>query len=379
MTKYHTANARFLQKISLQIFAGKYISRPHISIVILNMGAGIVAGLIVGWIAGAGLGHPGLTAQTIVLRHQLAILRACAPKRLQIGVFDRVILLCLYRLWPKALDAICVVQPETILRWHRAGFRAWWRWKSRSSGGRPKIARGLRELIRRISLENPLWGAPRIHGELLKLGFSVAQSSVAKYMVKRPAGHSHSWKTFLHNHAGEIAAIDMLTVPTLHFERLYAFVALGLGRRAILHVEVTDHPTALWLARQITEASPWDSAPRFLVRDNDVAYGNVFRRRLLAMGIRDHPTTPHSPWQNGYVERVIGSIRRECLDHVLVLNAPHLRRVLRAYVEYYNNDRTHLSLEKDSPNSRPIECDGALTSRPVLGGLHHRYGRKQSG
>lgn len=239
--------------------------------------------------------------------------------------------------------------------------------------------RDLRDLIRRMADENPFWGAPRIHGELLKLGFRVAQSTVAKYITLAPYRGGHRWKTFLANHREVVAAIDMLTVPTFTFEQLFVFVVLGLGRREILHIEVTDHPTALWLAQQITEAFPWNDAPEFLVRDNDGAYGRVFRNRLSAMGIRDCPTAPHSPQQNGYVERVIGSIRRECLDHVIVLNADHLRRVLREYVEYYNSDRTHLALDKDSPNSRAVEVVGAIISRPVLGGLHHRYGRKAAG
>jgi transposase InsO family protein len=319
------------------------------------------------------------TLELAVLRLQLATLLQRAPRRSRIRPWIRFAIAWLCRSWPRLLASIRIVRPETVVRWHREGFRLFWKWKSRSKGGRPKVARELRELIRRMSCENPLWGAPRIHGELLKLGFTVAESTVAKYMLRRPGGRSRRWKTFLRNHAGEIAAIDMLTVPTLGFERLYAFVVLGLGRRAILHVEVTDHPTALWLAGQITEAFPWDSAPAFLIRDNDGAYGEVFRRRLFAMGIRDRPRAPHSPWQNGYAERVIGSIRRECLDNVIVFNAAHLHCVLRAYVDYYNNDRTHLSLAKDSPNSRPVERDGAIVSRPVLSGLHHRYGRKASG
>ncbi len=267
------------------------------------------------------------------------------------------------------------LRPGIVLRCVHAAWRAWWRWKSRHRGGRPRISRELRELIARISRENPLWGAPRIHGELLKLGFNVAQSTVAKYMVRHPRGGGQSWKTFLHNHRDAIAAIDMLTVPTLGFEQLYAFVVLGLGRRAILHIEVMTHPTAEWLARQITEAFPWDTAPKLLVRDNDGAYGAIFRRRVFAMGIRDHPTTPHSPWQNGYAEWVIGSIRRECLDHMIILNAAHLRRVLRGYADYHNNDRTHLALGKDSSNSRPVKANGEIVSHPILGGLHHRYGR----
>jgi transposase InsO family protein len=265
--------------------------------------------------------------------------------------------------------------PTIVLRCHRIAVRAWWRWISRSRGGRPRISRELIELIRRISRENPLWGAPRIHGELLKLGFHVAQSTVSKYMVPRSRRPQQGWKTFLRNHAHEIAAIDMLTVFTADFTRLFAVVVLGHGRRKLLHIEVTDHPTSLWLRQQVTEAFPWDMAPTFLIRDNDGAYGPVFRRRLWAMGIRDRPTMPHSPWQNGHVERLIGSIRREYLDHVVVLNAAHLRRVLTNYAGYYNNDRTHLALGKDAPNSRCSETKGVVVSRPILGGLHHRYGR----
>lgn len=224
--------------------------------------------------------------------------------------------------------------------------------------------------------ENPLWGAPRIHGEIQKLRPDISEATVAKYMLKRPSGGgSQSWKTFMHLHAREIVAVDMLTVPSWNFERLYAFVVLGVGRREILHVDATMHPTAEWLARQITEAFPWDTAPAYLVRDNDGAYGKVFRWRLKAMGIRDCHTAPYSPKQNAYVERVIGSIKRECLDHVIPLNAEHLRRVLQKYVDYYNNDRTHLALDKDAPHPRPVETEGVIASRPVLGGLHHRYFR----
>lgn len=195
-------------------------------------------------------------------------------------------------------------------------------------------------------------------------------------MLRRRDRPQQSWKTFLINHRSEIAAIDMLTVHTLAHECFYAFVVLGLARRAILHIEVTAHPTAEWLAQQIREAFPWDArVPRFIVRDNDGAYGRIFRQRLYAMGIRDRPTTPHSPWQNGYAERLIGSIRRECLDHIVIGSAAHLRRVLKEYADYYNNDRTHLALNKDSPNGRQIEAEGQIVSRPILGGLHHRYER----
>jgi len=281
----------------------------------------------------------------------------------------------LHRLFPSIAGAITIIRPETVIGWHRAGFRAWWRWKSRSPGGRPQVDRELRDLIRRMCKENRLWGAPRIHGELLKLGFTVAQSTVSKYMLRGRRPLSQGWKTFLRNHADGIAAVDFLVVPTLTFERLFAFVVLGLGRRNILWIGVTTNPTAQWLALQITEAFPWDTAPKYLIRDNDGAYGEVFTRRVRSMGIRDRPTSPRSPWQNGYVERVIGSIRRECLDHVIVRNEAHLRRVLCAYSLYYNATRTHLGLHKDAPNRRPVEHRGRVIATDFLGGLHHQYGR----
>lgn len=322
-------------------------------------------------------GPEKLRIQNLVLRREIAILRRRAPKRLRINALDRVLLGWLCHLWPALLDSVVIVRPETVVRWHRAGFRLFWTWKSRRRGGRPPKHRELRELIRRIAHENPLWGAPRIHGELGKLGYhDVCEATVAKYMKRGSPRRGISWKTFVRVHAGEIAAVDMLTVRTLTYECLYAFIVLGLGRRRILHVDVTLHPTAEWLGRQITEAFPWNTAPRFIVRDNDGAYGQVFRWRLSAIGIRDCPTTPHSPWQNGYAERVIGSIRRECLDHIVPLGVDHLRRVMREYTDYYNNDRTHLALGKDSPNSRAAETHGPIVARPILGGLHHRYGRK---
>jgi transposase InsO family protein len=250
------------------------------------------------------------------------------------------------RLWPSLIGTVQVVQPETILRWHRAGFKVFWRWKSRNRAGRPQIDRGLRDLIRRMSRENALWGASRIHGELLMLGFEVAQSTVSKYMVRCQNPPSQTWKTFLQNHAEAIAAIDMCIVPTLTFDRLFAFLVLGHGRRQLLWIEVTRHPTAEWLARQITEAFPWASAPAYLVRDNDRAYGHIFTSRVRAMGIRDRPISPGSPWQNGIAERLIGTVRRECLDHILIFGESQLRRALASYAAYYNQTRTQLALQK---------------------------------
>jgi transposase InsO family protein len=226
-----------------------------------------------------------------------------------------------------------------------------------------------------MSVENPLWGAPRIHGELLKLGFEIAQSSVAKYMVKRRGPPSQGWRTFLRNHAPDIAAMDLFVVPTIGFDLLYAFVIVRLDRRDLVWINVTANPTAEWVARQITEAFPWNEAPRYMIRDRDRIYGAVVTRRLRAMGIRDKPTAPASPWQSGFAERLIGSIRRECLDHVIIRGEAHLRRILKSYADYYNDIRTHRSLDKDAPVSRPLQLTGIIHSHPILGGLHHHYVR----
>jgi transposase InsO family protein len=226
-----------------------------------------------------------------------------------------------------------------------------------------------------MSNENPLWGAPRIHGELLKLGFEVAQSTVAKYMAKRDGPPSQGWRTFLRNHAPDIAAMDLFVVPTIGFDLLYALVIARLDRRLLVFINVTQHPTAEWIARQLTEAFPWQEAPRYLIRDRDRSYGDVMLRRLRAMGIRDKPIAPASPWQNGFAERLIGSIRRECVDHIVVWGEGHLRRILRAYARYYNNIRTHRSLDKDAPAFRSVQRIGDIAAYPILGGLHHYYVR----
>jgi transposase InsO family protein len=316
-----------------------------------------------------------LEAENAVLRHQLIVLRRKLPRRIQLTNGDRWFLVQLYRLFPSVLQSLTAIRPETLVRWHRAGFRSYWRWKSRSRGGRPKIEYDLRALIKQMSMDNPLWGAPRIHGELLKLGFEVAQSSIAKYMVKRNGPPSQGWRTFLRNHAPDIAAMDLFVVPTISFGLLYALVIVRLDRRKLVWTNVTASPTAEWIARQITEAFPWDKVPQHLIRDRDRIYGTVFTRRLRAMGIRDKPTAPASPWQNGFAERLIGSIRRECVDHLIVLSEGHLRRILQAYARYYNDIRTHWSLAKDAPVSRPIHQAGSIRSQAILGGLHHHYVR----
>jgi len=314
-----------------------------------------------------------LEAENAVLRHQLIILRRRLHGRVRLTNHDRWFFIQLYRWFPAILRVLTIMRPETLVRWHRAGFRRYWRWKSRRRGGRPPVETELRALIRRMSIENPLWGAPRIHGELLKLGFEVAQSSVAKYIVKRRVPPSQGWRTFLRNHAPDIAAMDLFVVPTIGFDLLYALVIVRLDRRDLVWINVTTNPTAEWVARQITEAFPWDMAPGYMIRDRDRVYGTVVTRRLRAMGIRDKPIAPASPWQNGFAERLIGSIRRECVDHIIVLGEAHLRRILKSYARYYNETRTHLALDKDAPVSRPVQRTGVVRSLAILGGLHHHY------
>jgi transposase InsO family protein len=317
-----------------------------------------------------------LEAEIVFLRHQLNLLRRRLPAKPRLTAADRLLFVWLYRLVPSLLTAAVIIQPDTIVRWHRAGFPSYWRWKSRSRGGRPKVAAEVRSLIRRMSLENSLWGAPRIHGELLKLGIEVAQSTVAKYMAKRRRpGAGQTWQTFLRNHVAGIGAMDFLVVPTINFRLLFVFVILRHERRRLISLSVTDHPTAEWIAQQITEAFPWHEAPNHLIRDLDGAYGHAVTRRLAAMGIRDQPIAPQAPWQNGHAERLIGSIRRECLDHVVILGEAHLRRVLKAYAGYYNQVRTHLALAKDAPHPCPVQRLGEVVARPILGGLHHEYCR----
>jgi transposase InsO family protein len=314
-----------------------------------------------------------LEAENAVLRHQLIVLRRRLHGRVRLTNHDRLFFIQLYRWFPSILQVLTIIRPETLVRWHRAGFRCYWRWKSRRRGGRPQIETELRALIRLMSTENPLWGAPRIHGELLKLGFEIAQSSVAKYMVKRQGPPSQGWRTFLRNHAPDIAAMDMFVVPTIGLKLLYGFVIVRVHRRELVWINVTTNPTAERVARQITEAFPWNSAPRHMIRDRDRIYGAAVTRRLRAMGIRDKPIAPASPWQNGFAERLIGSIRRECVDHIVVLGEAHLRRILKSYARYYNETRTHLALDKDAPASRPVQRTGVVRSLAILGGLHHHY------
>jgi len=284
----------------------------------------------------------------------------------------------LSKFWKDWRQVLIIVKPETVVKWHKQGFQLYWRWKSRVRRvGRPKIDREIRELIRRMSRENPLWGVPRIQAELHLLGFDLAESTIAKYRVKSNKPPSQTWKSFLNNHAGQIGAIDFFTVPTVTFRNLYCFFILLHDRPQVIHFNVTEHPTAVWTAQQIIEAFPEDTAPRYLLRDRDQIYGEEFCRRVAGMQIEEVPTAPRSPWQNPYSERVIGSIRRECLDHVIVLGEAHLRHILKEYFHYYHNFRTHLSLERNSPIPREVElpAKGQVIAIPQVGGLHHYYRR----
>jgi transposase InsO family protein len=281
----------------------------------------------------------------------------------------------LARAWNNWRTALVIVKPETVLAWHRRGFRLFWTWKSRRRTGRPTVPSDVRALIRTMSRANQLWGAPRIHGELLKLGIDVCQATVAKYMVRPRRPSSQTWRTFLANHVGQVIAADFFVVPTATCRLLFVLVILAHERRRVVHVAVTEHPTAAWTAQQLREAFPWDHSPRYLLRDRDHAF-HAWANTATAMDIQELLTAPRSPWQNAYVERFIGSARRECLDHVLVFNATGLQRLMKLYCAYYERSRTHLSLNKDAPIPRPIApADGRVVAIPQVGGLHHRYER----
>lgn len=320
-----------------------------------------------------------LQAEIIALRHQLLVLqRSNRSHRVRARVWDRVFWVWLSRLWAGWRSALLIVKPETVISWHRRGFRLYWSWKSHHQEGRPLVSREVRDLIRKMSLANPRWGAPRIHGELLKLGIQVSQATVAKYIVRRRKPPSQTGRIFLKNHVEDLVSADFFVVPTIAFRVLYVFVILSHDRRRPVHFAVTTNPTAEWTARQLLEAFPWDSAPQYLLRDRDGNHGEEFRETTEWMGIHEVLTAPQSPWQNAYVERLIGSIRRECLDHVIVFNETGLRRILKGYFEYYDHWRTHLPRNKDAPTSRPVRPPslGDVIEIPQVGGLHHLYIRK---
>ena len=274
---------------------------------------------------------------------------------------------------------LVIVKPETVVKWHRAGFRSYWGFVSRHRPGRPKITLELRKLIRSMVAENPTWGAPRIHGELLKLRFEISECTVSRYLAQsdRQRESSKSWLVFLKNHREAIAAMDFFTVPTASFRVLYCFFVISHGRRKILHFNATEHPTAQWIVQQLREAFPEDSAPKYLVLDRDGKFSGEVARTLERLGSKLIQTAYRSPWQNGVAERWVGTCHRELLDHVIVLNESHLRRLVREYIGYYLKDRVHDALNKDTPTGRPLERrqnDAArVVGMPRVDGLHHRY------
>jgi transposase InsO family protein len=317
--------------------------------------------------------------EILALRHQIGVLQRAAKKRPKVTPADRLFWAVLSRLWKDWRSALVIVKPETVIAWHRKGFRLFWTWKvRRGRRGRPAVAREVRDLIRRMSRENPLWGAPHIHGELLKLGIEIGETSVGKYLVRHRKPPSQTWRTFLRNHVKTLVSVDFFIVPTIRFEVLYVFLVLAHERRRVVHFNVTTHPASEWTAQQLREAFPFDQVPQYLLRDRDKIFGNDFRRQVVDMKIQEVLSAPRSPWQRAYVERLIGSIRRECLDHVLVFNEASLRRILASYFSYYHASRPHLSLEKDSPEPRAVQPPewGRVVALREVGGLHHRYERR---
>jgi putative transposase len=316
-----------------------------------------------------------LALEDLALRQQVVMLKR-SVKRPRTTPLDRLFWIVFARTVDDWRGKLFALSPDTVVRWHREGFRRYWRWKSRRIG-RPRVDIELRRLIRQMQRENVTWGAPRIHGELLKLGYELCEATVSKVMSRYRKPPSQSLRTFLCNHHEELVAIDFFTVPTVSFKILYVFVVMEHSRRRVVHWNVTAHPTSRWTAQQIIEAFPFATAPKYLIRDGDGIYGAAVSRRIESLGISEQVTTPASPWENAYAERVIGSIRRECLDHLIVLNERHLRGILKGYLNYYDDSRTHLSLAKDSPRARAIESCGAgnVVPFPLLGGLHHRYKR----
>jgi putative transposase len=319
-----------------------------------------------------------LRLENLALRHQLAVYQRTIH-RPQLRPSDRLFWAWLARLWPGWQVALAFVQPRTVIVWQQQRFRDHWRRLSqRGQPGRPTIAKELRDLIRTMWQTNPTWGAPRIVGELRKLGIEVAKSTVEKYRVRPQRPSSPTWKTFLKNHMQDLVALDFFVVPTVTYNVLFVLLILAHERRRVIYFNITEHPTAQWTAQQVVGAFPWEEAPRYLLRDRDRIYGASFRQLVQHMGIEEVLIAPRSPWQNPYVERLIGSIRRECLDHVIVLHERHLRRLLTRYFAYYHRWRTHLSLAMDCPEPRPVHApgEGRVVAVPEVKGLHHHYERR---
>jgi transposase InsO family protein len=318
-----------------------------------------------------------LGLEILVLRRQVAVLKRKRPLP-PLNSFDRLFWIALRRVWSRWSEALIMVKPETVVGWHRAGFRLFWRFRSR--GGGRRVEPDAFEIVRRMARENPTWGAPRIHGELLKLGFEISERTVSRYLARRqprPGDTARNWLTFLANRREAIAALDFFTVPTITFRLLYCLFVIDHGRRRILHFNATAHPTAGWVIQQLRETFSDAHRHRFVIMDRDSKFSPAVIELLESSGIHAVRTSVRSPWQNGVAERWVGSARRECFDHVIAINEAHVRRIAREYMAYYHADHTHDGLEKDTPNGRAIEPKHAgadlLLSQPRVGGLHHRY------
>ncbi|MGZ6576591.1 MAG: integrase core domain-containing protein [Solirubrobacteraceae bacterium] len=318
-----------------------------------------------------------LQLEVLALRHQLAVYQR-RNVRAHTKVGDRLLWAWLSRAWTGWRDVLVFVQPSTVIAWQRRRFRDHWARLSQARPGRPAVAKAVRDLIRKMSTANPGWGSPRIVGELAKLGIHVAKATVEKYMVRPKKPPSPAWRAFLHNHVRDLVSVDFFVVPTVTFKVLFVFVVLAHARRRIVHFNLTEHPTAQWTAQQISEAFPWEAGPRFLIRDRDRVYGPLFRTRVERMGIEEVLTAPRSPWQNPFAERVIGSIRRECLDNVVVLGERHLRRLLGDYFDHYHVWRCHRSLAMDCPAPRPVQDPerGEVVEVAEAGSLYRHYERR---
>jgi len=322
-------------------------------------------------------GHQAIAIENAALRLQLAAFQR-KRKRPLLTTLDRVFWITLRRLWSGWRRPLLYVRADTVTRWQRERFRRFWARLSKRHGrrrGRPATAVEIRRLIERMVVANPLWRAPRIHGELKMLGIAISERTVSRILRGLPHPPTQTWKTFLHNHLNQSVSIDFFTVPTITMKVLFVFMVLEHRRRQVLHFNVTEHPTAAWTSQQIVEAFLDRDAPRYLMRDRDSIYGDEVRLRISSMGIEDLLTAPRSPWQNPYVERLIGSIRRDCLNHFVILNAKHLKRALASYFGYYHGSRTHLGLDKQCPFPRQVSSIGRIITIPQLGGLHHRYDR----
>jgi len=316
-----------------------------------------------------------LQLENIYLRKQLEILKR-SNRKIKIKNQDRFFFLFMKRIFANWQSSLLIIKPSTVINWHRKGFKFYWRWKCRNSGGRPKIPQEQINLIKKMAKDNPLWGVPHVHGEMLKLGYEISESTVMRYMPKKEGSTTgQNWKTFLKNHSSEIISIDYFCVPTISYKLLHVFVFLSYERRKIIHYNVTFHPTSEWTVQQLKNAFYDSEIPKYLIRHRDSIFGNLFKNSVSSFGINEIVTAYRSPWQNGYCERVIGSIRREFLDHVIVFNENHLRKLLKEYFHYYNYQRTHLGLEKDSPESRPVQISGKIERIPVANGLHSCYFR----